>query len=277
MEITAYNHHSKGSFFPSVFLDAVLFQKGAGPGVDTMAVAGSYISWRIREAVLPFVRVYGQWVDEHIIPMAGQLEAMADTVEQETYDELMSQPAGDDYSGDGSDEAEHAFDVGLSFYQNISDMYQGTLNLFSAGLFHVIEQQLADLTDDGAITVKRSETTLEKVTKWYQQHFQVDLTQFPSWALIDELRLLANTTKHAEGKSARDLRTIHPELFQSPRLRNDPKFPTPVFHIPLSRPLGGDGLYVTGNEFRHYHQAALDLFDWLKQHFERHGDEYYPR
>jgi len=57
----------------------------------------------------------------------------------------------DNYSGDGSDEAEYAFDEGLSFYQNISDMYQSTLNLFSAGLFHVIEQQLADLTDDAEI------------------------------------------------------------------------------------------------------------------------------
>jgi hypothetical protein len=227
--------------------------------------------------VLPFVRVYGQWVDEHVIPMAGQLEAMADQVGQDTYNELMSQPAGDNYSGDGSDEADYAFDVELSFYQNISDMYQGTLNLFAAGLFHVIEQQLADLTDDAAVTVRPSETRLEEVMKWYRQHFQVDLTLCPSWALIDELRLVANAAKHAEGKAARDLRTVHPELFQSPRLRNDPNLPTPVFQTRLSRPLGGDGLYVTGKEFRQYHQAALEFFEWLNQHFEGHGDEYYPR
>jgi len=99
-----------------------------------MAVAGLYISWRIRQMVLPFVRVYGQWVEEHIIPMSDQLEKMANTVEQEAYDNLMSQPVGDDYSGDGSDEAEAALDIGLSFYKDISKMYQATLNLFSAGL-----------------------------------------------------------------------------------------------------------------------------------------------
>ena len=57
----------------------------------------------------------------------------------------MSQPVGDEYSVDGSEEAEAAHDIGLSFYEDISKMYQATLNLFSAGLFHVIEQQLADL------------------------------------------------------------------------------------------------------------------------------------
>jgi hypothetical protein len=145
-----------------------------------MAVQGGYISWRIRQAARPFVRVYGQWVEERIIPLASQLSEMADVVEKEAYDRLMSQPVGEDYYGDGSEEAEHAFDVGLSFYQNITAMYQGTLNLFAAGLFHVIEQQLADLTRDGAIDIEGSDTTLRNVIAWYKEHFQVDLTQFQS-------------------------------------------------------------------------------------------------
>jgi len=90
--------------------------------------------------VLPFVRVYGQWVEEHIIPMSKQLQKMADAEAQRAYDDLMSQPAGEDYSGDGSDEADAAQDIGISFYEDISKMYQTTLNLFSAGLFHVVEQ-----------------------------------------------------------------------------------------------------------------------------------------
>jgi hypothetical protein len=34
---------------------------------------------------------------------------------------------------------------------------------------------------------------------------------------------------------------------------------------------------VTEDQFRKYHKAVLDLFEWLKQYFENHGDEYYPR
>src|SRR5580704_11047698 len=173
-----------------------------------MATHGSYFAWRIRRVVLPFVRVYGQWVGERIIPLASQLTAMADAVEEQAYDEQMSQSVGEDYSGDGSEEAEYAFDVGLSFYENISDIYQGTLNLFAAGLFHVTEQQLADLTRDGAIDIEGSGTPLQNIIDWYKQHFQIDLTQFPSWSLVEELRLVANTTKHAEGPSATKLRSI---------------------------------------------------------------------
>jgi hypothetical protein len=140
---------------------------------------------------------------------------MADAVEQQAYDELMSQPAGEDYSGDGSEEAEQAFDVGLTFFQNLTDMYQ-TLNLFAAGLFHVVEQRLADLTRDAAIEIEGPDTTLRNVVGWYQRHFHVDLTTFTSWRLIDEMRLVANTTKHGEGQSATGAAGRPPGHFPEP-------------------------------------------------------------
>jgi hypothetical protein len=188
-------------------------------GAHAMAVGGLYISWRIRQMVLPFVRVYGQWVEERIIPMSDQLEKMANAVEKEAYDNFMSQPVGDEYSGDGSDEAESAHDIGLSFYEDISKMYQATLNLFSAGLFHVMEQHLADLTRDGAIEKEVSDTKLEVVVDWYGKNCQLDLTQFTSWSLIEELKSVANTTKHGEGPASKQLRTKCPELFVCPLLR----------------------------------------------------------
>jgi hypothetical protein len=240
-----------------------------------MAVGGLYIAYRIRQMVLPFVRVYGQWVEERIIPLSEQLEKMANTVEQEAYDNLMSQPADDDCAGDGSDEAETAHDIGLSFYEDISRMYQATLNLFSAGLFHVMEQQLADLTRDGAIQKEVSDTKLDVVVDWYKKNCQLELRQFPDWWVIDELRLVANSTKHAEGPAAKQLREKRPELFVYPALRIDDANTFVV--SPLSLPLGGDGLYVTGDEFRRYHKAVLNLFEWLRQYFEDHGEEYYPR
>lgn len=241
-----------------------------------MAVGGLYIAWRIRQMVLPFVRVYGQWVEDHIIPLSNQLQKMAEAVEKEAYDDLMSQPVGDEYSGDGSEAAETAHDMGLSFYEDISKMYQATLNLFAAGLFHVVEQQLADLTRDAAIEREVADTKLQVVVDWYKKNCQLDPTQFSSWSVIEELRLVANTTKHAEGASATQLRTRNPKLFQYPLLRKDVPN-VAVFHTPLSLPLGGDGLYVTGDEFRRYHKAVLDLFEWLRTYFEDHGEEDYPR
>jgi hypothetical protein len=121
-----------------------------------------------------------------------------------------------------------------------------------------------------------SETKLGVVVDWYRQHFQVDLTEFPSWSGIEALRLVANTTKHAEGPAARQLRKVHPELFQNPAVRLlDPN--ASVFHMPVHRPLGGDGLYVTGDHFRAYHKAVVELLDGLTEYFEDHSDQYYPR
>jgi hypothetical protein len=240
-----------------------------------MAVGGLYIAYRIRRMVLPFVRVYGQWVEERIIPASKQLQKMAENVEQETYDDLMSQPVGDDYSGDGSDESEAAHDIGLSFYEDISKMYQATLNLFSAGLFHIVEQQLADLTRDGAIEKEVSDTNLDIVIDWYIKNCHIDLMLFPSWSIIDELRLVANTIKHAEGPAAEKLRAKNAKLFQYPPFRKEPLHDA-VLHAPLSLPLGGDGLYMTGDDFHRYHKAVLELFDWLRNYFEDHGDEYFP-
>jgi len=241
-----------------------------------MSVGGLYISWRIRQMVLPFVRVYGQWVEEHIIPMSEQLQTMADKVEAEAYEELLSTPVGDDYMGDGSEEAQEANDIGLSFYENVSSMYQTTLNLFSAGLFHVVEQQLADITRDGGIRKPVSNTYLKDVVEWYAKNCQLDLTQFPSWSVIEELRLVANTTKHAEGPAAKQLREKHAELFLYPPLRKEYADKT-VYVSPLSLPLGGDGLYVTGDQFRIYHKTVLDFFEWLNQYFEDHGNQHFPR
>lgn len=93
--------------------------------------------------------------------------------------------------------------------------------------------------------------------------------------MIEELKLVANSTKHAEGPAARQLRARHPELLVHPLLRKDDPN-TLALHTPLSLPLGGDGLYVTGDDFRKYHKAVLDLFDWLRNYFEDHGEEYYP-
>lgn len=67
---------------------------------------------------------------------------------------------------------------------------QTMLNLLSAGLFHLVEQQLAAFGRDGGfIATAPSDTKMSELVKWYQVHIHVDLRSLPSWALVDELRL----------------------------------------------------------------------------------------
>jgi hypothetical protein len=145
----------------------------------------------------------------------------------------MSQSCGEDYSGDGSEEAETARDRGLSFYGDISKMYQATSNLFTAGVFHMIAQQLADLTRDGPIELEISNTNLKAVVEWYNKNFHLDLA-FPEWSVIEELKDVANSTKHAEGPATEHLRTKHPKLLVHPILpKDDPNAQYSSPHFPF--------------------------------------------
>lgn len=140
----------------------------------------------------------------------NEFDKQAHAIEEDTYERLSAQVNPE--TGDASELYEQAFDAGLSFYETMVSLYQATLNLFSAGLFHLIEQQLADLTHDGAMDIAAADTQLANVTRYYQDHLKIDLTQFGSWDVIQEMRLVANATKHGEGGSAEDLRGIRPEL-----------------------------------------------------------------
>ena len=93
-------------------------------------------------------------------------------MEQETYDRLSAEVNWEAYGADDADICERAFDASLSFYETMAALYQGTLNLFSAGLSHLIEQQLAALTHDGAIDIAASVTQLKHVKQYYLRAFR---------------------------------------------------------------------------------------------------------
>jgi len=91
------------------------------------------------------------------------------------------------------------------------------------------------------------------------------------------MRLVANVVKHAEGRSAEDLRSIRPELLENPLARDLwPNEHTP-FVEPVRMPLAGDDLYVTEELFRIYGEAANQFFADIATYFETHGNEFYPR
>jgi hypothetical protein len=207
----------------------------------------------------------------------ANLDKRADEVANAAFQRYGSESAGDDFDGDMSVFAERAEDEGLAFYEVMFGLRQATLNLFSAGLFHLVEQQLANLCHDASFdTPPPKDTKLSVVARWYGDHFQLELQALPDWATIEELRLVANVVKHAEGDSAEALRSIRPELFRHPSTRNLwPNNSPPV--LPVRLPLAGDNLYITEELFRGYSQAATQFFARIASYFEAHGDEYYPR
>lgn len=241
-----------------------------------MAVTGHYMAWRVQGYAIPYVKAYGEFVLNEILTPLSNLENRADEIANSEFERLGSQPAYEDCDVDIGALAERAFNKGLAFYETMSPLRQTALNLFAAGLFHLIEQHLANLCRDATFEVAPPrDTKLKIVREWYQSHFQLDLSSLAPWPKIDELRLVANAIKHGEGDSADELRKVRPELFQPPSLRELPlNISRP--HIPIEMPLAGQDLYVTEPLFSEYCQAANQLFTDIANHFEAHGEEVYP-
>ena len=47
------------------------------------------------------------------------------------------------------------------------------------------------------------------------KYYGIDIEKFSSWAKVNELRLLANAVKHADGDSCTELKGLRPDLFVS--------------------------------------------------------------
>jgi len=214
-----------------------------------MAVAGDYMAWRVRCHAIPYVGAYGKCMLNDVLSAFADLETKAEEIANAEFARLGSAPVYDDGDVDMGFLAEDANDKGQAFYDTMSSLHQTTLNLVAAGLFHLVEQHLANLCHDGAFTVAPPcDSKLDIVRDWFHEHFQLDLRTLASWPRVDELRLVANVVKHAEGGSAQRLRQLRPELFQHPvPIELDPGIFSAVH--PVRMPLAGDDLYVTEKLF----------------------------
>ena len=70
---------------------------------------------------------------------------------------------------------------------------------------------------------------------------------------------VANVTKHAEGNSADQLRKLRPDLFTYPTFRKLPPWGVMV----VRRPIAGEGIFVTEDEFKSFASAVRDFWLWL--------------
>ena len=89
------------------------------------------------------------------------------------------------------------------------------------------------------------------------------LEKLDGWAKVEELRLLANTVKHAEGPSARELRRLRPDLFVPPVIKGSP-LEKHALRRATEIPLGGTDLFVTEADLEKYRDAIRQLWESLR-------------
>jgi len=140
------------------------------------------------------------------------------------------------------------------FHEMLSAMKWATMGLFSTGLYHLTEQYLVELPlailrfhQGNDLQWKRSVQPNAAIA-WFKEELGLD---------VNELRLVANVMKHAEGDSAQQLRQVNPSHFVYPALRAQGGRPSPMR---LTTPIFGQGIYITADTFSKFHRASMSFW-----------------
>ena len=87
------------------------------------------------------------------------------------------------------------------------------------------------------------------------------VAELKNWSLIRQLRRVANTVKHGEGRSAEQLKKSNPELFGRQQPSGLRGIPSPLPAMPLI----GQGLQLTEEDFERYRAALMQFWDELAE------------
>lgn len=214
--------------------------------------------WRhyIQAVFIPQVGMLREAFEDKILPAFDDIEREAEQESQRLWEELTSQPGDPDELADLSDLAEEAREAGIDYYVHMRDLRQAVTNLFTVHIRHLWEQQLGFLVgqESGQNRVLSPQDARRQLQEW-----GIDIATLQAWSKLEELRLAANTVKHADGSSCEKLKLLRPDLFESP----DADFPTRVVPASATEPLYGRDLYVSAADIHRYCDAVTLFWNEL--------------
>lgn len=145
------------------------------------------------------------------------------------------------------------YDMGLS-------IRQGLHNMFAAWLFHLFEQQVQEFHVK-ALYQPRMRYAHEVLSLW-DTGLSKDIRTPHERNTLDELRELANTVKHGDGRAAATLYTLNPVLFQNEWDRQLPPDFGVITHKPsIFTPGYGEDIYVQLCDIHRYRQVLLSVWN----------------
>ena len=201
----------------------------------------------LRYTILPQLEAYS---DEGVPRVLGTFARIGDEAEEyadrtyRSYSDRAASDEGDDYA----DLLEESHNQGIQYFEVLNDLRQAITNLLAAGLYHLFEQHLSKLK--------------HLLSMRGQSLPSMELA--PTWPVVEELRLLANTVKHAAGSSANRLRARRPELFVHPSTRDTQLESMVIRHRTTENPLGGTDLFVRLSDLERFRDAVRDLWVWME-------------
>lgn len=230
--------------------------------IEVVRWNGRHLGATLRSHTIPVFKVFKDTIVPDSLASFHNVLERAEEVVAVKF-EALGKLASADF--DQETAAEIAYEKGSAYFEVMTYFKSGVTNLLSVGLFHLFEQKLGQMTADALFDdlPKLSDYKLSKISSWYMHHLDIDLAQLPKWSELDtDLRLIANTVKHAEGNSANRLRALHPQMFDSQR------FPSAKVVRPVYCPLFGDEFRLSSDELLSYCNATIQIFESLAAYLE---------
>ena len=172
------------------------------------------------------------------------------------------------YGDEGLDQAQF-------YFEKMVGVRQSLVNLFAVGLSHLFEQQLYHFVSGVPLRdVSGPQTNTGGGPAQYSADFNEDIkacinaglpiTGGETWPCIEEMRLVCNVIKHAEGSSSRNLLKIRRDPFFHPELPEDgiaKLIRTPRVYQPMT----GDDIYVEPEDIDVWARAIDRFWEELSQ------------
>lgn len=187
-----------------------------------------------------------------LIPTFSRIEDEAAEFERREVERIGRQVAREMDYGDFT---QIIHDRSIEYYLSLAKVRQGMVNLFTAGLYHLFEQQVTQFaTPSKPLAGEKLFACFADVLNAHRGC----ANELPHWQrLTTELRLVANTVKHGPGDSADKLAELRQDLFV-------PKYLRGVVDcrgdIALS-PVVGEGLFLEQGDFEVYADAIIEFWN----------------
>jgi hypothetical protein len=198
-----------------------------------------------------------------ILPAFNNIHREAEQVQEEEYKKI------NQYINENSDQSEideHVYFMGVEYLSRLESAKQSIINMFAMAYYHLFQQQLLEfLRHQIVFPFEKENYTIYDISKIHERlkTVGIDIKSLSSWAKLNELRIISNTIKHAEGGAASELKQLRPDLFEMPSFRNHPEAKIKGEQLEVYRPLLGEDLYLTLDDFKQYTQIIKKFWEEL--------------
>jgi hypothetical protein len=233
---------------------------------DSFVLSKYNFRWLYTSDFVDTIDYYARSLRDRVLPAFDDMSEDATKAEDEAYKRYAKY-------AEPIDAAERALDARISFYMMAQGVVQGIMNMFTAGLYHLFEQQLIRLHRQQLLFGSEERNAdlfkLKEVRQCLLRDYKIDIYTFAAWNKLEELRLVANTVKHADGDSCDKLKQRRSDLFQAPGNEHRPWPQGILARVPVYEPLSGDDLYISLDEFMKYAETTKQFWEELTQAVER--------